>query len=117
VKALMSRRDLLVDFNGDPEALPDTWDAYKAARESLGQPPLVLLYPIEKESTPKPGTDTRVALDAARDVLGMAVVFPGLHATAQIYVSAPLAPDDAVETPEGDDSLPDDVVDAASAQN
>ena len=53
-------------------------------------------------------------LDAVRDVLGMGVVFPGLHAAAQVYVSAALAPDDAIETPEGEDSLPADVVDVAA---
>jgi hypothetical protein len=113
VKALMSRRDLLADIDTDVGILEDSWESYKDIRESRAQPPLLLLYPIEKESKPKQGTDTRVALNAVRDVLGMGVVFPGLHAATQVYVSAAITPDDAVETPEGEDSLPADVVDVA----
>jgi hypothetical protein len=113
IKALMSRRDLLADVDDRPSVGEDSWEAYKGVREARGLPPLLLLYPIEKLSAPDARTKTRVPLDAARDVLGMGIVFPGAPADAQVYVAAALEPDDAVETPEGDDALPGDVVDAA----
>jgi len=111
----MSRRDLLVDVVEQVAVSEDSWDGYKEVREARSLPPLLLLYPIEKHSVPDEGTRTRVALDACRDVLGLGIVFPGAPADAQVYVAAALEPDDAVETPEGDDALPVDVVDAPQA--
>jgi hypothetical protein len=115
IKALMSRRDLLADVDHyDRVAVgEDSWEAYKNTREVRSLPPLLLLYPIEKFSAPDARTTARVPLDAVHDVLGMGIVFPGAPADAQVYVAAALEPDDAVETPEGDDALPEDVIDTA----
>jgi hypothetical protein len=112
IKALMSRRDLFVDLEPRPLAVDDSWEAYKDVREAMGLPPLLLLYPIEKTSAPGPRAGDRAPLDAVRDVLGLSIVFPGRHSAAQVYVAAALQPDDAGETPEGEDGLPADLIDA-----
>ncbi len=77
VKALMSKRDILVDaepvriaeFDGKED-----WSNFKNLRPKV---PLLLLYPIDAESPPKGSSKTRVALDAFEDVMGFGVVFPG----------------------------------------
>lgn len=111
IKALMSKGDLLADLPTVPDPRPtDDWESHKKARD--GQPPLLLLYPIERRSDPRQigGKDpTRVPLDAVHDVLGLALCFPGDHARAQVYVAARLDPEDAVEIPEDEDDLPQDI--------
>jgi hypothetical protein len=80
IKALMSKRDILVDADGTGTSKGDSWADLKLRRPSV---PLLLLYPIEAESKPAPrstfrtGEPTRVALDAAGDLMGIGIVFPG----------------------------------------
>lgn len=108
IKALMSRRDILIDVgNADAPADPD-WQATKRARSRAGGPPLLLLYPIEAESRPSRSSDNRESLAAAMDVLGIGVVFPGETAAGTTYVAANLRPDDAAEEMEdGEDLIPE----------
>ncbi|WP_281841403.1 Z1 domain-containing protein [Sinisalibacter aestuarii] len=73
IKALMSKRDILIDVEGTVVG-PDDWNHYKAQRPSV---PLLLIYPIDANSPPQSGSKTRVALDAAEDVIGFGMVFPG----------------------------------------
>jgi len=79
IKALMSRMDILVDTAGPVPERRD-WPALKdhRAKEYGGEaPPLLLLYPIDKDSEPRDTqSTTRQSLGAAHDVLGMGVVFP-----------------------------------------
>jgi hypothetical protein len=77
IKALMSKKDILVDaepgriaeFDGKED-----WTNFKNLRPKV---PLLILYPIDAESQPKAVSKTRVALDAVDDVMGFGIVFPG----------------------------------------
>lgn len=77
IKALMSRRDALLDLPGLASGSSAGWEEIKAirAREFPAGRPLLLLYPIDRNSVPQNAGD-REPLDAAHDVLGMAIVFP-----------------------------------------
>ena len=92
IKALMSKRDLLFDCDGD---LPTDagWDELKAARiEAVGHVPLLLLYPMDRVSRPRRRSRVRVPLDAAFDVLGIGIVFPGSRTEGANFVSVELRP-------------------------
>jgi hypothetical protein len=119
IKALMSKRDLLTDCASEPVYQgEDSWEGYKKFREEQSMPPLLLLYPIDKKSDPRviKEKSDREPLNAAHDVLGFAVVFPGAHAKAQVYVSAKIVPEEATEIPEGEDAIPVDVTDTDEGQ-
>ena len=90
IKALMSKRDLLFDCNQEPRDSA-RWDELKAARiETVGQVPLLLLYPIDRVSKPKRKSNVRIALDAEFDVLGFGIVFPGSVTEGENFVSLEL---------------------------
>ena len=78
IKALMSKRDILVD--ADDATADGSWADLKLRRPAV---PLLLLYPIEAESEPsarsgsRNGEPTRVALNAIDDLMGVGIVFPG----------------------------------------
>jgi len=77
IKALMSRRDVVFDCAGDVGG-NGSWEELKAARlDAVGQVPLLLLYPIARDSRPERESQLRVPLDAVHDVLGIGMVFPG----------------------------------------
>jgi len=119
IKALMSKQDLLADVVNRKDYSGDkSWESYKQFREQKGLPPLLLLYPIDHASEPlrDPGGQVREKLDAAHDVLGVGLVFPGTHGKAQVYVSAKIVPEQAAEIPEGEDALPVDVTDTGEVQ-
>ena len=100
IKALMSRRDILFDCNEDaPNG--KGWDELKAVRtESVGQIPLLLLYPIDRISRPQRKGNVRAALGAGFDVLGYGVVFPGSVTEGGNFVSIELRPLSADEVEE-----------------
>ena len=92
IKALMSKRDLLFDCGGN---VPNDagWDQLKAARiGAVGHVPLLLLYPIDRISRPQRKSYVRVPLDAAFDVLGLGIVFPGSATEGANFVSVELRP-------------------------
>ena len=92
IKALMSKRDLLFDCGTNPSN-GTRWDDFKAARlESVGQLPLLLLYPIDRASRSQRESDVRTALDASFDVLGYGIVFPGSVTEGGNFVSLELKP-------------------------
>ncbi|HLV02392.1 MAG TPA: Z1 domain-containing protein [Acidobacteriota bacterium] len=101
IKALMSKQDVLFDC---PETVSKDgdWEDLKAARlEIVGQVPLLLLYGIERTSEPqRESKNRRVALDAAYDVLGYGIVFPGSVTEGGNYVSVNLSPLSADEIEE-----------------
>lgn len=100
IKALMSMRDILIDVEGTVEG-PSNWNNYKAHRPDV---PLLLIYPIDAVSNPKTSSETRVALDAAEDVIGFGVVFPGRKDRSGGYLQVELdAP--AVDQFEDQDEL------------
>lgn len=99
IKALMSKRDILVDVDGGGAKGGDSWEELKKRRPAV---PLLLLYPIQAESPPssngtlRNGEPTRVALDAVGDLLGIGIVFPGARDRSGGYYSVELD----VPTPE-----------------
>jgi hypothetical protein len=103
IKALMSRRDILIDANQDQiyDQEEESWTAYKRRRPET---PLLLLYIIDKESPLKSASENRMALNAVDDIVGMAIVFPGTPDKAGNYYSveldAPVADKDEEELQE-----------------
>ena len=90
IKALMSRTDVMFD---SPESArgDSSWAQLKTARrDNVGQVPLLLLYAIDRESPPR--SHVRVSLDAADDVLGYGIVFPGSVTEGEEFVSVELQP-------------------------
>lgn len=74
IKALMSKRDILIDAEDKTFSPGEKWDSLKLRRPPV---PLLLLYPINKTSKAQPGSRTRTALNAVGDLLGIGIVFPG----------------------------------------
>lgn len=76
IKALMSRSDILFDVPGETSG-NNSWDALKKRRETiLGvNSPLLLLYPIDKESPPA-RTVQRTPLNAVTDIMAFGILFP-----------------------------------------
>lgn len=99
IKALMSKRDILVDADDTSVKAGESWADLKIRRPAV---PLLLLYPIEAESKPsdkatsRNGEPTRVALNAAGDLMGVGIVFPGSLDRSGGYYSVELD----VPTPE-----------------
>lgn len=99
IKALMSKRDILVDADVTGVKAGDSWTDLKLRRPGV---PLLLLYPIDAKSEPlgkgtsRSGEPTRVALDAAGDLMGIGIVFPGSPDRSGGYFSVELD----VPTPE-----------------
>lgn len=113
IKALMSKRDILIDAEKTDTSKGASWADLKLRRPAV---PLLLLYPIEAESKPAPrnpsrtGQPMRVALDAAGDLMGIGIVFPGSLDRSGGYFSVELD----IPTPE---QLEDDNTDRSSASN
>lgn len=90
IKALMSKSDLWLDCPGRAPS-GQGWDELKELRQGeIGQLPLLLLYPIDRESPFTGKGENRVALDAAADVLGLGIVFPGSVTEGGQFVSVEL---------------------------
>lgn len=97
IKALMSRRDVVFDC-GDGVGGNGSWEELKSARlNAVGQVPLLLLYPIARDSRPERESKARVPLDAVHDVLGIGIVFPGSVTEGGNFVSVELQPLSAEE--------------------
>ena len=90
IKALMSKRDVLFDC-GDAPPEGQGWDHYKHAREvCVGEIPLLLLYPIDRNSSVQRPSNVRIGLGATFDVLGYGIVFPGSRTEGGDFVSVEL---------------------------
>lgn len=93
IKALMSKVDAAFDCPDDKVDQQLDWEQLKSERRKVvGDRPLLLLYPIDKASPARPGTKSRVALDAVVDVLGFGLVFPGSKEYSGTFVSVELQP-------------------------
>ncbi|WP_051414523.1 Z1 domain-containing protein [Pseudoxanthomonas suwonensis] len=99
IKALMSKRDLLLDLDPVPSIDNDaSWEDVKKLRGSSG--PLLLLYPIDRNSQPHaPASSDREKLDAVHDVLGIGVFLPGDPIRSYDYVTTNLTPIEPDEEP------------------
>ena len=96
IKALMSRADIMIDCPGVKFDRNSTWKELKEQRrihlEQHGDTPLLLIYPIDRVSRPKPGTTSRERLDACADQIGIGIVFPGSSRGAGGYYHVELNP-------------------------
>lgn len=113
IKALMSRRDLLVDMDGVTANMGSmSWDKVKLHREDNKMRPLLLLYPIAKGSTAD--SSQREDMEADADLLGVGLVFTGRPGAGKEYVQADLQAEDAqTEEFTGEDAIPEELIDAA----
>lgn len=85
IKSLMSRSDITIDM-ADFSAGKESWEAIKSVRQQSGvDMPLLLLYPIDKDSEPAPRSvkgsgkkidSKRLPLNADFHVMGMGILFP-----------------------------------------
>lgn len=95
IKALMSRRDIMMDCPGLEFDSRSKWKDLKGLRrERIGDRPLLLIYPIDRTSEPKRVDGERVALDAVSDQIGIGIVFPGSTAGSGGYWHVDLDPED-----------------------
>ncbi|WP_405555437.1 Z1 domain-containing protein [Streptomyces sp. NBC_01171] len=93
IKTLMSRRDAAVDLDGDTARLTEQqiMDLRHALLPDTG---LLVLYPIDKTSTPSPTKKLRAPLNAEEHVVGVGLVFPEPRqedSTVEKYISADLS--------------------------
>lgn len=91
IKALMSKSDILVDVKEAVAGASEmTWEELKRKRAPV---PLLLVYPIDKNSRPSAPSKTRVALDAADNLPAIGLVFPGIRETSGRYLAVKLEVD------------------------
>ncbi|MEU1210360.1 Z1 domain-containing protein [Nocardia sp. NPDC005825] len=75
IKTLMSRRDAAIDLGRDIESLTEQ-QIFAERTKRLPDTGLLVLYPIDKLSEPRPSKPSRTALNAAEHVIGVGLVFP-----------------------------------------
>lgn len=110
VKAIMSRSDVLADMDDIPPQLVDKgWKALKEARYVMRMPPLLVLYPIYRESQPK--SKDREPMAAEADVLGFGIVFPGKPGSGAVYVQADIPSMEPEEDYDGENAIPEELID------
>jgi hypothetical protein len=110
IKALMSRIDALIDLPDVPTRKDAGWGEIKTIRrtEFPEGRPLLLLYPINRNSKPRNEED-RAPLEAVRDVLGMAIVFPDSEKDVPLgYKRAPIDVSRYEQAEYQEEVLPDD---------
>lgn len=97
IKALMSKGDVLVDLPASARSTSNNrtdrgWKALKEYRKHVQgreHRPLLLLYPIRKDSQPRKEGGDRLPLNAVADILGMGIIFP--EGRAGDYISVDLS--------------------------
>jgi hypothetical protein len=93
IKTLMSPRDAAVDLS--PSAVKLDEDGIRKKRkEEFPDTGLLVLYPIDKNSQPKPEKKTRAPLNTEEHVIGVGLVFPETRdgdSTVEKYISADLS--------------------------
>lgn len=89
LKHLMSRSDVFSDLAEDqhPEGSEWrqkwSWAALKKWREDqIGSVPMIILYPVDKDSEPDVRHKLRTSLKAAHDFIGVGIIFPYLGRNA-----------------------------------
>ncbi|MFN3627470.1 MAG: Z1 domain-containing protein [Parvibaculum sp.] len=90
IKALMSKGDIWLDCPGPPPSAQGWEDLKQTRLGEVGQLPLLLLYPIDRKSSPRTASNAREPLDAVEDVLGVGIVFPGSVTEGARFVSVEL---------------------------
>ncbi|TNH87290.1 endonuclease [Aeromonas hydrophila] len=101
IKALMSKNDILIDATANIVVNKDS--SWSDLKQSRPQVPLLLLYVINGKSEAKYQSKTRSNLDAAGDLIGIGIVFPGSPDQSGDYYSVALdapVPDELVDSEE-----------------
>lgn len=62
--------------NPDDDRLDLNGEASDARHRDVGEPPLLAIYPIDKNSQPRDGSADRVPMGAPADVIGLTIFFP-----------------------------------------
>lgn len=104
IKALMSKADLVADRNLPSKDVASLGTKTLINLREAGDPGLLLLYPIAKDSAPRGDirSGVREPLDAVEHVIGVGLVFPGAREqTLQNYMTVDLS-DVRREIPEDD---------------
>lgn len=98
IKALASKADMAIDFDPAPSGITRmSWEEIQGLRRPNGveSHPLLLLYPINRDSSPLSGSKVREKLNAVRHVLGLAISFPHSDDLTPVgYVTVPVAEPD-----------------------
>jgi len=93
IGTLISKPDRVADLIPAADVRGKSDDDLQALRNKSGRG-LLLLYPIDKESQPKPGVEYRLRLEAAGHLIGVAFSFPqadpNTEPTSTIQVDAAL---------------------------
>jgi hypothetical protein len=100
IKAIMSKQDLIADIDNKTEFKGgSTGEFIRNGRDAAGGRPLILIYPISRDSQPAPGKERlRKPLEAVNHVIGIGIVFPDSENDLPIgYVSAPISDDSNAE--------------------
>ncbi|WP_406352520.1 Z1 domain-containing protein [Streptomyces sp. NBC_00658] len=93
IKTLMSRPDAAVDLDGDTAKLTEK-GIMDLRREKLPDHGLLVLYPIDRVSEPRPSKKLRAPLNADEHVIGVGLVFPepwDKDSEVERYISADLS--------------------------
>ncbi|MFE2999154.1 Z1 domain-containing protein [Nocardia sp. NPDC059246] len=96
IKTLMSRKDAAIDLAGDVSSWSEQ-EIRIARTQQLPNVGLLVLYPIDKVSTPAPSRKMRRSLDAPEHVIGVGFMFPDPRDTDSTvpweanYISADLS--------------------------
>ena len=113
IKALMSRQDVLADLPNIDLPGKAGWAEVKEIRQKAFKAPrpLLLLYPINRNSRAAPSSTDRIDMNAAHDLIGIAVVFPTPKNPVPLGYKRAAIDSYVDEEPEYDEErLPDDVV-------
>lgn len=113
IKALMSRQDVLADLPNVEVPAQAGWDEIKKKRQAAFEAPrpLLLLYPIDRNSKADLSSTDRVDMNAVHDLMGMALVFPTPRHPVPLGYKRAAIDTYVDEEPEYDEErLPDDVV-------
>jgi hypothetical protein len=92
IKALMSTKDVIFDCEIQvPDDINKDWKSLKKWRQkTVGQVPLLLLYVIDKDSSPMNNSKYRTDLNASDHIVGFGIIFPEIKDNSGNYVSVSL---------------------------
>ncbi|GAA1899098.1 Z1 domain-containing protein [Williamsia serinedens] len=76
IGTLMSRPDRVIDIMTTEQVRDEISDSGLLKARNASQRASLIIYPIDKDSQPKADAGLRVALDAKRDLMGVAFSFP-----------------------------------------
>ena len=106
IKTLMSKVDIVADLPDDKaHASMDEEQLFALRKEKYPDHGLLVLYPISRNSKPKPNTKVRKPLEAVDDMIGLAMVFPVADVdTPQAYMTVDMSKVPREEVDIGDDA-------------